>query len=308
MERVIALRGKAKKNKKKIVLPEADDPRVVEAARIIKEEGFADIILLTDEVKARYIDELAVKAVEIKRIDVTSPEEARSELMDNPALFAAVMTMAGLADGFVAGAKLTSAAVIRDALRGMEIDKKVGTVSSVFIIILPNQAFGDKGLFIYADCGVNPVPSAAQLSRIAISSSGLLSDLFGGWPRIAMLSYSTKGSAEGDSVERVRAAVDLVKTKRADLMVDGELQFDSAVMPDVAKIKCPDSQVAGKANVLIFPSLDAGNIAYKATERLARARAVGPILLGFTKPVSDLSRGCSVDDIIDAVAVTAVRA
>ncbi|HNX91862.1 MAG TPA: phosphate acetyltransferase, partial [Candidatus Omnitrophota bacterium] len=237
-----------------------------------------------------------------------SPEEAEKLLSENFVYYGAMITAMGLADGYVSGASHTTGDIARASIHCLQIDKEVGTVSSSFIMELENCPFGEKGLFIFGDCAIMPDPSAKQLAGIAIGSSDMFRKLFGVEPRVAMLSYSTKGSAEGDSINKVREALAKVKERKPSLMIDGELQIDAALVPEVAAIKSKGSNVAGRANVLIFPNLDSGNISYKLTQRLGNARAVGPILQGLDKPCSDLSRGCSVEDVMDAVAVVSVLA
>ncbi len=211
-------------------------------------------------------------------------------------------------DGFVAGASHATPNVARAVIYCLQIDREFRTVSSSFLIELENCEFGEKGLFIFADCGIIPDPVARQLAGITLASSALMKDLFDIEPKVALLSYSTKGSAKGKSVDKVLEALKIIKEKHPSLKVDGELQFDAAIIPEVAKIKSPNSSVAGKANILIFPNLDSGNISYKLIQRLGKARVAGPLLQGLTKPASDLSRGCNIDEIVDAVAATAVRA
>jgi phosphate acetyltransferase len=228
--------------------------------------------------------------------------------MEKFVYYGAVLVNMGIADGFVAGAKHTSGDVARSAIYCLKLDKEIGTLSSSFIIEFPDSPYGDKGLFIFADCAIIPEPSSKQLAGIAIASAEMFKKLFDIDPRVAMLSYSTKGSASGECIDKVLSALATVKEKRPGISVDGELQVDAAIVPEVAKLKCAASTVAGKANVLIFPDLEAGNIAYKIAQRLGNARAVGPLLQGLEKPCSDLSRGCSWEDVVDAVAISAVRA
>ncbi|MCK4851957.1 MAG: phosphate acetyltransferase [Candidatus Omnitrophica bacterium] len=330
MNRILQLREKARSERRKVVLPEGDDGRVVKAASFTAQEGIADVCLLG---KTEDVNRLArEQSVSLDAVTIIDPamydrhqevvnafyearkhkgitvEEARKILEENPVFYGAVMTRTGMADGFVAGANHTTSDVARAAIHCLAIDREVGTVSSSFIIELEDCPFGENGLFIFGDCGIIPYPSPRQLTGIAIASSDLFLKLFGLEPRVAMLSYSTKGSASGGSIDNIREALARVKAKRPGLMIDGELQPDAALVPEVAEIKCSGSTVAGKANVLIFPNLDAGNIAYKLTQRLGRARAVGPVLQGLDKPCSDLSRGCSWEDVVDAVAITVVRA
>lgn len=267
----------AKKNPKRIVLPETNDDRVREAVKEIKKNKIAEIV----------------------PIEPLHEDALRS---------AALMVQRGMTDGFVAGAVYMSKDVIKAAMQSLGIDRSIGVVFGAFLMEMENSTYGADGFFIFADCAVIPLPSAKQLARIAISSGDLLKRLFNIEPRIAFLTYSSKGSAEGESIDRAREAVAKTREKRPDFIVDGELQLDAAIMPDMQKRKASDSPLEGRANVLIFPSLDAGNITYKAVERLGNARAIGPALLGLNKPCSDLSRGCSTDDIIETVALTSVLA
>jgi phosphate acetyltransferase len=221
-----------------------------------------------------------------------------------------MMAAAGLADGFVAGASHTTSDVARAAIHCLELDELIGVASGSFVMYIKGSHYGDDGLFVFADCGLVPDPNPRQLAGIAISSANLYRQLFDKEPHVAMLSYSTKSSAQGPLVEKVKEGVEEAKRLVPDISIDGEFQVDSALDPEVAKIKTSikESKVAGRANVLIFPNLDSGNIGYKLVQRLANARAIGPLILGLKKPASDLSRGCIVDDVIDAVAITAVRA
>jgi phosphate acetyltransferase len=222
--------------------------------------------------------------------------------------YAAMMTREGKADGFVAGASHTTPNVARSAIRCLGVDERIGVACSCFIMIVPNCTLGDKGTFLFSDCGIIPDPNPRQLASIAISSAELTKKVLNLVPRSAFLSYSTHGSAKGKTIDKVVEAVGMVREIVPDLLVDGELQVDAAIVPEVAQLKYPDSPLGGKANILIFPNLDAGNIGYKLVQRLSNARAIGPLMLGLNKPCSDLSRGCSVDDIVDCVAVTAIRA
>lgn len=309
MERIIKkLREEAKKSPKRIVFPEANDERVLEATKYIEKEKIALPLLLThDHLEPEKQEEFANLFFEWKKVKGTTYEEAR-ELMENPLYYSAMMLRCGYADGFVAGASFTTSSVIRTALNCLEIDRTAGLVSSCFIMAVHDCSYGEGGAFIYADCGVIPYPTSEQLANIAISSARFAKDVLDFSPKVALLSFSTKGSAEGRWIDKVREAVDIAKSKNSGFLIDGELQGDAALVPHVAKRKLDESEVAGHANVLIFPNLDAGNICYKLTQRLAKARAIGPIILGTTQPCSDLSRGCNVDDIIDCTAVTAIRA
>jgi phosphate acetyltransferase len=330
MSRILALREKAKKDRRVIVLPEGEDKRVVRGAGAIAAEGIADVILLgnADAVaELAEAEDVSLEGVNVldpvgdeRRAEITdgyyelrkakgmTPEDADKTLMGNFIYYAAMMTGMGLADGFVAGASHPTADVARASIQCLKLDREVGTVSSSFIMELENCPFGENGLFAYGDCAIIPYPNRRQLVGIAIATSDLFRKLFDVEPRVALLSYSTKGSAKGDTVDMIHEALAKVKEKRPGLMVDGELQLDAAIVPEVAQLKCADSDVAGKANVLIFPNLDAGNISYKLSQRLGKARAVGPLIMGLNKPCSDLSRGCSWEDVVDTAAVTAIRA
>ena len=302
------LRDTAKQSPKKIVFPESNDERIIEAVKRIRDEGIADPLLLTqDNLDPEKQDEFANRFYERKQVKGTSFEEAR-ELMENPLYYAAMMTRYGYADGFVAGAKFTTSLVIRAALNCLEVDRRSAIVSSCFIMAVPDCIYGEHGVFVYADCGVVPYPTSEQLANIAISSARFTEDVLQIKPRVALLSFSTKGSGGSRWVGKIREAVEIANSKDSGFLIDGELQGDSALVPEVASRKLKESEVAGKANVLIFPNLDAGNICYKLTQRLAKARAVGPIVLGTVQPCSDLSRGCNVEDIIDCTAVTVIRA
>ncbi|MBN3040592.1 MAG: phosphotransacetylase [Candidatus Omnitrophica bacterium] len=303
----VRLREKARSNPKKIVFPEANDERIVAAVDYINKQSIAEgMILSQDNLDPQRQEEFANLFFERKQPRGVTFEEAR-ELMENPLYYGAMMIRYGYADGFVAGAKYTTSSVIRAALNCLEVDKKAGIVSSCFIMSIPNCVYGEQGVFIYADCGVIPYPTSEQLANIAISSAQFASEVLEITPRVALLSFSTKGSAEGRWVDKIKDAVAMANSKDSGFLIDGELQGDSALVPEVASRKLKESQVAGRANVLIFPNLDAGNICYKLTQRLANARAVGPIVLGTIQPCSDLSRGCNIDDIIDCTAVTVIR-
>jgi phosphate acetyltransferase len=302
------LRNKAKENPKRIVFPESADKRVLEAVEYIEKERIAIPLLLThDNMETERQEEFANIFYERKQVKGITLEEAR-EIAENPLYYAAMMTRFGYADGFVAGATYTSSAVIKATLNCLEIDRALGLISSCFIMVVPDCSYGENGLFIYADCGVIPYPTSEQLASIAISTARFGREVLGMNPHVALLSFSTKGSAEGRWVDKIKEAVEIAKSKNSGFAIDGELQVDAALVPEVAKIKLGDSEVAGRANILIFPNLDAGNICYKLTQRLARARAVGPIILGTVQPCSDLSRGCDADDVIDCTAVTVIRA
>ena len=309
MNAIIAkIREKAKQNPKRIVFPESNDERVLEAIKYIEKEKIAMPIVLThDNLEPEKQEEFANIFFERQQAKGMTLEEAR-ELAENPLYYAAMMARRGYADGFVAGAQATSSSVIKASLGCLELDRSLGLISSCFIMAVPNCSYGENGVFVYADCGVIPYPTSEQLATIAISTSRFAKDILDFTPRAALLSFSTKGSAEGRWVDKVKEAVEIAKSKNSGFAIDGELQVDSALVPEVARRKLGDSEVAGRANVLIFPNLEAGNIGYKLTQRMSGARAVGPLLLGLNKPASDLSRGCIVADVVDCVAVSAIRA
>jgi len=308
MDTIKEIRRRAGSNLKTIVLPEYDDGRVVEAAKIIEQEKIAKVILLTKEkMDPKLLEKYINDYYELRKAKCPNIESVR-QLFQDPLYYAAMMARDGLADGYVAGASHTSADMARSAIHCLGIDKRISIACSCFIMVVPNCVYGEEGTFIYADCGVIPDPNARQLACIALASSELAKKVLGLSARVALLSYSTKGSAEGKAIGKITEALSMLKTTAPDLLVDGELQVDAAIVPEVAKIKYPDSPVAGKANILIFPNLEAGNIGYKLTQRLSNARALGPLLMGLNKPCSDLSRGCSIEDVVDCVAVTAIRA
>jgi phosphate acetyltransferase len=320
------IRKRAAARQKTIVLQESEDQRTLDALPCILDNKIAKIILIGKEdikagIKTKNLGDLTVidpltykdrsamagEYYELRKHKGMTLEEAEQAMKDDYMIFGAMLVRRDTAHGFVAGASHTTADTVRAALRCLKIDKEIGVAAGSFLMEVPNSVYGEKGVFVFADCGVNPEPNARQLAGIAVLSARLFQQLVGKTPKVAFLSYSSKGSAEGPLVDKVKEALERAKKMSPDVLIDGELQVDSALVPEVAKIKCGASPVAGQANVLIFPDLNSGNISYKLTQRLANARAVGPLLMGFTEPCSDLSRGCSVDDIIDAVAVTAVR-
>ncbi len=276
----------------KIVLPEGKDPRVVEAAAILKSEGLADPIVIDDP--AEFVDDNIhdMNAGLRKLVDLSDPLQV-----------GVLMVAAGEADGCVAGATRPTADVIRAGLRILGVSERASVVSSCFFFVFP-----DGRHVVYGDCGVVPDPDPEQLASIAMSSADTYEKLTGETARVAMLSFSTKGSASHDKVDKVLAATRLVRQKRPRLSVDGELQFDAAWVPKVASQKAPDSPVAGKANVFVFPNLDAGNIGYKITERLGGAQAFGPLLQGLNGVLHDLSRGCTAFDIVNVAVIASLQA
>jgi phosphate acetyltransferase len=308
METIAKIREKARLKPRTIALPEYEDKRVVEAAGILEKEGIAKVILLTkDKIdpskKEGYIQEY----YNLHRAKNIPLDEVRA-LFEEPLYYAAMMAREGEVDGYVAGASHTTPDVARSAIRCLGVDERISIAASSFIMVVPDCAYGQDGTFVFADCGVIPEPNPRQLACISIAASELARKVLDLTPRVAFLSYSTKGSAKGRSIDKINEAMGLLKEMVPDLLADGELQVDAAIAPEVARIKYPNSPIQGRANILIFPDLDAGNIGYKLVQRLAKARALGPLLMGLNKPASDLSRGCSVEDVVDCVAVTAIRA
>ncbi|MCX5698618.1 MAG: phosphate acyltransferase [Candidatus Omnitrophica bacterium] len=308
MNAISRIRKQAAVKIKTIVLPEYQDARTLEAVEIIRKEGLANPLVLTPEMidkekKESYIQEY-YKLYQSKDIDLDTVKKLFSDNL----YYAAMMTREGKADGLVAGAMHTTADVARACIRCIGLDERFTIASSCFVMDVPNCQYGDNGTFIFADCGVIPDPNARQLSCIALTAAELASKVLNLVPRVAFLSYSTKGSAKTKSAQKIAEALALLKTLSPSILADGELQADAAIVPQVANIKCPDSPINGEANVLIFPNLEAGNITYKLVQRLSGCRAIGPLFLGLNKPASDLSRGCFTEDIVDSVAVTAIRA
>ena len=325
------IKARAKKEIKTIILPEAEDKRVLEAASKVTKEGFAKVVLLGDatkikeDCKSNEIDldgvdiinpltsekkeEYKQKLYELRKNKGMTPEQAEV-LLKEPIYFGMMMLKDenSNADGLVSGAAHSTANTLRPALQILKTKPGTKLVSAFFVMCVPNCEYGENGTFIFGDSGLNQNPTADELSEIAISSSKSFEQLVQKEAKVAMLSYSTKGSAKSELTEKVIEATKLVKEKESTLMVDGELQVDSAIVPEIAASKAPDSPLKGEANVLIFPDLDAGNIGYKLVQRLAKAEAYGPLCQGTAKPVNDLSRGCSADDIVGVVAITAVQA
>lgn len=308
MDAVTRIRKQAQKKIKTIVLPEYQDIRTVEAVKIIEKEKIANPILLTpDKIDKnqldRYIEEY-YKLYQSKDIDLDTVKKIFSDNL----YYAAMMTREGKADGLVAGAIHTTADIARACIRCIGLDERFTIASSCFIMDVPDCELGDNGTFIFADCGIIPDPNARQLTCIAVTSAELAAKVLNITPRVAFLSYSTKGSAKTKSAEKISEALASLKEISPDILADGELQADAAIVPEVAEIKSPQSPISGRANVLIFPNLEAGNICYKLVQRLSKCRAIGPLFLGLNKPASDLSRGCFAQDIVDSVAVSAIRA
>ncbi len=323
------LKERAKQDLKTIVLAEGEDIRTLEAAQTVLREGYAKLVILGNEAKIAQM--AAEKGLDIQGAVIIDPEtsektavyadkfyelrkakgmtpEAAAETVKNTLYFGVMMVNEGEADGMVAGACNSSANVIRPSLQILKTKPGTKLVSAFFVIVVPDCDYGEHGTFIFADSGLNEDPDADAVSEIAISSAASFKQLVEAEPRVAMLSYSTYGSAKNPLVDKMQLATKLAKEKAPELKLDGELQFDAAVVPSVGKSKAPGSDIAGSANVLVFPNLDAGNIGYKIAQRLAKAEAYGPILQGVKKPVNDLSRGCTADDIAGVVAITCVQA
>lgn len=329
MSIIDSIKQKARANKQHILLPEGEEPRTIRAAEIIRREELADVTLFGDPEKIAAMaadmgvdiagipvinpiahekyEEYCDRFYEMRKLKGVTPEKAHT-MMLNPLFYAAMLIKDKQADGFVSGAINTTGNTLRPGLQIIKMSKGIKTVSSFFIMEVQDHSYGDDGVLIFADCAVNIEPSAEELAEIAICSARSAKALCGMDARIAMLSFSTKGSAKHDNVDKVANATALVHELAPELMVDGELQADAALVETVGQLKSPGSPVAGHANVLIFPDLQSGNIGYKLVQRLGKAQAIGPICQGFAAPINDLSRGCSVDDIVSVVAITAVQA
>jgi phosphate acetyltransferase len=330
MDFISKIQTQAQKTDKTIVLPEGLEPRILKAVPLIEQRNIADIILLGEEEEVRSRAE--AEGVDLPaEIEIMNPEESDKleeygnkyyklrqhkgiskqeavEKMKDPLYFSSMMVKTGAADGKVAGAVNATAKVLGAAIRIIGTSDDVSVISGAFIMIVSKKEFGTDGVLLFADAGVNPNPDAGQLGEIAVSSARTFEDLVGEEPKVALLSFSTKGSADHELVDKVQEATAQAKELAPELVVDGEMQGDAALVPEVSEKKCPDSEIKGDANVLIFPDLQAGNIGYKLVQRLAGAEAFGPILQGIAAPVNDLSRGCSVEDIVNVTAITVAQA
>lgn len=330
MDLIAQIKQKAKNHNKTIVLPEGTEERTVKAADIILGEGLAQLVLIANpaeinalvekfelkniskakivdplnhEKKEAYIDML----VELRKSKGLSREDA-TKLLEDPLYLAAMMVKMGDADGEVAGAANATGDVLRPAFQIVKTKPGISVVSGAFLMVLKDQEFGEDGLMVFADCAVHPNPTAEELAEIAVETGKTTRAIGGFEPKIAMLSFSTKGSAKHEMVDKVVKATELAQQMAPDMQIDGELQADAAIIPAIGASKAKGSKIAGHANVLVFPTLETGNIAYKLVQRLAGAEAVGPVLQGMAAPINDLSRGCSVEDIVSLVAITCNQA
>lgn len=328
---VAKMAQKVKQNLKTIVLPETEDVRVLKAASIILKEEIANIILIGDENEIKSLcekenidmsfskvkiinnltsskkEEYANLLYELRKNKGMTLENAH-EVIKDKVYFATLMVKANDADGLVSGAIHSTSDTLRPALQVIKAAEGIKNVSSFFLMETPKKQFGDEGVMLFSDCGLIEFPTVDQLVDITIESAQSYRLLTGEEPRVALLSYSTKGSAKNEAIDKLVEVLRILKEKNVDFDVDGEFQLDAAIIPEVAKLKAPDSKVAGKANVLIFPNLEAGNIGYKMAQRFGDALALGPVTQGLKKPVNDLSRGSSVDDIVGTIIVTCIQA
>ena len=329
MNFIDTIKERAKKDIKTIVLPETEDIRTLQATEKVLKEGFSNIVLIgnvektkelanknqisiegakiIDPSKSEKYDEYVNKFFELRQKKGVSIEKAKETMLNN-VYFGMMMVKCGDADGLVSGAAHSTADTLRPALQILKTAEGTKLVSAFFLMVVPNCEYGENGTFIFSDAGLNANPTSDELSEIAISSAKSFRQLVEKEPKVAMLSYSTYGSAKSDLIDKVVNATELVKEKEPSLQVDGELQLDAAIVKEIGEKKAPGSTVAGHANTLIFPDLNAGNIGYKLVQRLAKAEAYGPLCQGIAKPVNDLSRGCSSDDIVGVVAITSVQA
>ena len=328
MNFIEGLKQKAKTEIKTIVLPEAEDIRVLTAASQVEKEGFAKIILIGNKEKAEKLTK--DNNIDISKIKIIEPEKSEKyeeyskkfyelrkqkgmteekayETIKDPVYFGTMMVKEGDADGLVSGAIHSTSDTLRPALQILKTAPGTKLVSAFFLMNVPNCGYGENGIFIFADSGLNENPDSEKLAEIAASSAESFRQLVGKEPKIGMLSYSTYGSAKSELTEKVIQATKILKERYPEIKADGELQLDAAIVPEIAKSKAPGSEVAGSCNTLVFPDLNSGNIGYKLLQRLAKAEAYGPLCQGIAKPVNDLSRGCSSEDIVGVVAITAVQ-
>lgn len=301
----------SKLNFKKIVLPEGNDPRIIEAAKIIRDQKIADVIVLgkngdIDPETSPLVNQFTQTLFDLRKEKGLTIDEA-NKLVKNPLYFGTLMVHLELAHGMIAGSKCTTAETFKPALQIIKTAPTSKIISSFFIMETNNSNLGEQGILFFADCGLNLNPSAEELAEIAIQTAISFKALTQKEPKIAMLSYSTHGSGKGDMVDKVKLATELVKQKNPDLIIEGEMQADAALIPEICDSKFPGNKIHGQSNILIFPDLNSGNIAYKLVERIANAKAFGPLTQGIKKPINDLSRGCSVEDIVATVAITSIQ-
>jgi len=330
MDLIQQIKDNAKKHDKRIVLPESAEIRTMQAADSILKNGIAQIYLIGDRrnlldlaekrglnyiEKAKFINPQTYPRIpdyielmlSLRRSKGLTADDAQALLKD-PLFLATIMIKAGDADGEVAGADNATGDVLRPAFQYVKTMPGISVVSGAFIMILQDKSFGDNGMLVFADCAVHPNPSASELAEIAVASAKTTKAIAEMEPRVALLSFSTRGSAKHEMVDKVRTATELARKMAPQFMFEGEIQADAAIVESIGRKKAPDSKIAGKANVLVFPTMEAGNIAYKLVQRIAHAEAVGPVLQGMAAPINDLSRGCSVSDIVNLVAITANQA
>ena len=329
MDFISTIKERARKDIKKIVLPEASDVRILKAAEIALSEAYAEVVLvgnedsikamagennidvskaiIVDPLKSDKAAEYAEKLYDLRKEKGMTLEQAQ-ELVKDEVYFGMMMVKMNDADGLVSGAIHSTSDTLRPALQILKTAPGTKLVSAFFLMVVPDCEYGEDGVFVFGDCGLNENPNAEQLAEIAASSSQSFEKLVGKESKVAMLSYSTMGSAKSELTQKVIDATNIVKENYPEIKVDGEMQLDAAIVPSVGKSKAPNSEIAGCANTLIFPDLNAGNIGYKLTQRLAKAEAYGPLCQGIARPVNDLSRGCSAEDVAGVVAITAVQA
>ena len=321
------IKAKAKAEKKTIVLPESEDTRTYEAAQAVLKEGTANLIIIgskeeiekngagydisgatiVDPATSDKTEEYIAKLVELRQAKGMAEAEARKILHESYTYYGVMMVKMGDADGMVSGACHSTADTLRPCLQILKTKPGTKLVSSFFVMVVPDCEMGEKGTFVFSDCGLEQNPDSEKLAAIAVSAAESFQALVGTEPKVAMLSHSSKGSAKHADVDKVTEATRIAQEQNPDLLLDGELQLDAAIVPEIGQSKAPDSKVAGQANVLVFPDLDAGNIGYKLVQRLAKAEAYGPMTQGIAAPVNDLSRGCSAKDIEGVIAITAVQ-
>lgn len=322
MNFIESIKERARRNKKKIILPETMDKRVVKAAEIIRNENIADIILIgkpcididltaievIDPNTSELTNNLINKLYELRKEKGMTLEQAKELLLNDYMYYACMLVKEGYADGVVSGACHSTANTLRPSLQIIKTEPGVSLVSAFFLMVVPNCEYGENGVFIFSDSGLVQNPTSEELATIAGTSAKTFELLVEKEPIVALLSHSTKGSAKHEDVNKVIEATKIAQENYKEYLIDGELQLDAAIVPEISMSKAPNSKIEGRANVLVFPDLDAGNIGYKLVQRLAKAEAYGPITQGIAAPINDLSRGCNVEDIVGVVAITCVQA